>query len=106
MSVRFSKIEDEDNEENIEYDFEWAQTFEIFLECISIWNWFFFLRYDLDDGNTFRGRTHLLNSENIIYILIGAHNTLYWVEFSENEYESQSDFTKIVRLGKFFFKIF
>ena len=65
--------------------------------------WFF--RYNLEDGTSFRGRTFLLQAENTIYILIGANDTLYWVEFTESEYENEDTFTKTVRLGKFSFDV-
>lgn len=102
LTVNFTKIQDE-SEENNEYNFEWAQTFygniiTLFL-CLKF-NIFF--RCSLDDGNTFHGRTFLLDVDHTIYILFGANNTFYWVEFTESEYANENQITKTVRMGKLF----
>ncbi|XP_055301979.1 uncharacterized protein LOC129568316 [Sitodiplosis mosellana] len=71
--INFTKIHDESDE----YDFE----------------------YELECGNTFRGRTFIVNvPDEHIYVMFGADDILYWVQFTEDEYKNKTYLTKTVRL--------
>lgn len=60
-----------------------------------------FVRYEIENGNKFRGSTWKLADISLIYIMAGADNILYWVEFTRDEYENRPYLTKSVRLGEF-----
>lgn len=55
-------------------------------------------RYELDNGETFRGQTYAVQGS--IYFLFSAENEIYWTSIRSNEYEENENFTKIVREGK------
>lgn len=38
----------------------------------------------------------------LINVIIGANDTLYWIESTEDEYKNQQNLTKPVRLSEFF----
>lgn len=59
-------------------------------------------RYDLDGGETFRGRTFIINDPKAhIYIMFGENESIFWVKFTEDEYKYEKTLSKLVRLGKF-----
>lgn len=93
--INFTKVDDDSDE----YDFEWGKHCKrLITRLIFIIS---FIRYDLECGNTFRGRTFILNDPNgHIYVLFGADDTLYWVKFTDDEYKNQKHLTKPVRLSE------
>lgn len=65
---------------------------------------FFKFSYELDNGKIFQGRTYKLNFPYLhVYMMLGADDTIYWVEFStKDEILSDEPFSETVRLGMFF----
>lgn len=56
----------------------------------------------MENGKIFHGRTFLLlnDPESHVFIIFGENDTLYWVEFTDDEYTNNKSFSKMVRLGE------
>lgn len=68
-------------------------------------NTFSIFRYKLDDGETFHGKSYVISSDDYYrkkFMMMGANNTFYWIDFTDDELESKRPFSKDVRLGKLF----
>ena len=66
---------------------------------------FIYHRYEVDSGeNICRGSALNLKSGNAahLYAMIGADDTLYWVKFTEDEFQNEPYLSKTVRLSEFF----
>lgn len=60
-------------------------------------------RYKQQGDENVRGRSIVLNgSRSNVHILFGANNnTIYWVEFNDDDGQSDIKFQKVVRKGIF-----
>lgn len=60
------------------------------------------MRYPLDNGKLFHGKTWLLinPNEEYVYVMFGANQSdIYWVEMTHDEFMQNNSFRKSIRLG-------
>lgn len=62
----------------------------------------------MENGKIFHGRTFILlnDPESHVFIIFGENDTLYWVEFTDDEYKNNKSLSKMVRLGELGILIF
>lgn len=71
------------------------------VKSFIIRKWLSMYRFKQDNGESFRGRTFIVNDPHShLYIMFDANNVAYWVEFTDSDYENNKTLSSIVRLGK------
>lgn len=103
--VHFKKVKNGSDTFDIEYENPW---FTIFffpeIKCLYI-IFYLFRRYQIDGGKIFHGKTVnvLLELPMLMQLIYGADDSLYWVDFEEDEFQNVNSFSKCVRLGKVYY---
>lgn len=75
--------------------------FWILIKCFKF---VIFIRYQIDNGEKFSGKTvSLVKDEEEsgirLQLIFGPDDVVYWVDFTKNELENQTSLSKMVRLG-------